>query len=120
MSSALTLVSVAVGFSVIGELLLKNGMNRVGVLSLSSIGTLLPKMLQTWQLYAGFGSILVGSVFWLAAISRADLSWAYPLLAMGYILVLLFSAIVLREHVSLTRWVGTIIIVLGVYLITRS
>ena len=111
---------IAVCFSVAGELFLKHGMNQVGVLSLASLGTVLPRMLRVWSLYAGFGSIAVGAVFWLAAISRVDLSWAYPLLAIGYVLMLFFSALILREQVSLTRWIGAVVIVVGVYLITRS
>lgn len=114
------LVLIAVCFSVTGELFLKHGMNHVGILSLASFATVFPKMLRTWSLYAGLGSITIGAGFWLMAISRVDLSWAYPLLAMGYILVMFFSAIVLREPVLPIRWIGAVLIVIGVYLITRS
>lgn len=120
MTTAFFLVLIAVCFSVTGELLLKQGMNRVGMITLASLGTVLPKMFQTWPLYAGLGSIMIGAAFWLTAISRVDLSWAYPLLAIGYILVLIFSALILREPVSLIRWIGALVIVIGVYLITRS
>jgi drug/metabolite transporter (DMT)-like permease len=120
MVTALILVFVAVCFSVTGELLLKQGMNLVGVLSLSTLSVTVPKMLRTWHLYAGLGSIAVGAVFWLAAISRVNLSWAYPMLAMGYVLVLVFSRLILHEHVSVVRWGGTLLIVIGVYLISRS
>ncbi len=120
MTTALILVFIAVCFSVTGELFLKQGMNLVGVLSLSTLGVTVPKMLRTGYLYVGLGSIAVGAVFWLAAISRVSLSWAYPLLAMGYVLVLLFSRFVLHEQISPVRWAGTLVIVIGVYLISRS
>ncbi|MCK4304437.1 MAG: EamA family transporter [Candidatus Eisenbacteria sp.] len=120
MSNPLILVFIAVCFSVTGEFLLKAGMNRVGVFSLISIGAAFPRMITTWQLWAGFGLIGIGAFFWLSAISRADLSWAYPLLAVGYILTLLFAPLVLREHIPLIRWMGTILIVIGIYLISRS
>jgi len=120
MSTPLVLILIAVGFSVTGELLLKTGMNRVGVLSLQTLGPTLTKMLGCWPLYAGLGATVCAAVFWLAAISRVDLSWAYPLLATGYVLVLLFSAVVLGETVSLVRWLGAILIVFGVVLVSRS
>jgi multidrug transporter EmrE-like cation transporter len=120
MSNPLILVIIAVCFSVTGEFLLKAGMDRVGVLSLGTLGGTLPRMAASWQLWVGFGSIGVGAIFWLAAISRADLSWAYPLLAVGYILTLVFAPLILREHVPLARWAGTLLIVVGVYLISRS
>jgi drug/metabolite transporter (DMT)-like permease len=62
----------------------------------------------------------VGAVFWLAVLSRVNLSWAYPMLSLGYILVLLFSALVLREPVSALRWIGALVVVVGVFLITRT
>lgn len=120
MSKPLVLVLVAVCFSVTGEFLLKTGMDRVGVLSLGNLATTVPAMLRTVPLYAGFASIAVGAVFWLAAISRADLSWAYPLLAVGYIITLFLAPMILREQVPITRWIGTAAIIFGVYLISRS
>jgi multidrug transporter EmrE-like cation transporter len=120
MSKPLILVLVAVCFSVAGEFLLKTGMDRVGVLSLSTLHMSIPRMLRTLPLYGGLASIAVGAVFWLAALSRADLSWAYPLLAVGYVLTLFLAPIILREQVPLIRWIGTGVIILGVYLISRS
>ncbi len=120
MLSAFLLVLIAVCFSVGGEFFLKAGMDRVGVITLSALSVLIPKMIRTWQLYAGLGLIGTGALFWLAAISRVDLSWAYPMLAMGYLLTLIFAPLLLREQVPLIRWVGALVIVVGIYLISRS
>ena len=120
MSTPLILVMIAVGFSVTGELLLKAGMDRVGVLSLATLGPTLGRMLRCWPLYAGLGATVCAAAFWLATISRVDLSWAYPLLATGYVLVVAFSAVVRHETVSPVRWIGTGLIVLGVILVSRS
>jgi drug/metabolite transporter (DMT)-like permease len=120
MTQAVVLVFIAVCFSVTGELLLKAGMTQVGVLSLHNLTAMIPRMLRTPFLWLGLGSIGIGAGFWLVVISRVDLSWAYPMLAMGYILALIFAGLVLREHVPLIRWIGAVVIVVGVYLITRS
>lgn len=120
MTQAFILVFVAVCFSVTGELLLKAGMTQIGVLSFGQLATTVPRMLRQTQLWLGFASIGVGACFWLAAISRVDLSWAYPMLAMGYVLALFFAGLVLHEQVPLIRWIGAAVIVVGVYLISRS
>ncbi|MBM3318326.1 MAG: EamA family transporter [Candidatus Eisenbacteria bacterium] len=120
MTTPLALVLVAVCFSVTGELFLKEGMARVGVVTLPALGQAAARMVRTWQLFAGLGSIGVGAAFWLAALSRVDLSWAYPLLAIGYVLILLFSALILREQVSAVRWLGAALIIIGVILVSRS
>lgn len=120
MSKPLLMVMTAVLFSVAGEIFFKGGMNRVGVLSLSTLGPTLARMLRTWHFYAGGAAFLVSASFWFAAISRVDLSWAYPLLAIGYVLMLLFSAVILGEDVTLVRWLGAVIIVIGVILVSRT
>jgi multidrug transporter EmrE-like cation transporter len=120
MSSPLILVLIAVCFSVTGELLLKTGMNRIGVLSLHALGPTLGRMVGCWPLWAGLGATVCAATFWLATISRVELSWAYPMLATGYILVLVFSALVLGETVSAVRWIGTALIAIGVILVSRS
>lgn len=117
---ALGFLLIAICLSVTGELLLKHGMNRIGVLHLPNLLATVPRLLRNPFVVGGFLSIGVGAVFWLAAISRVDLSYAYPMLSIGYVLVLLFSALVLKENVTWIRWIGALIICLGVYLISRT
>lgn len=116
----LALVLIAIMFSVTGELFLKAGMNEVGVFSFSNFGPTIVRILSTARIWAGFAFIGVGAIFWLAAISRVNLSWAYPMLSLGYILVLLFSSLVLKEPVNAVRWFGAIVICIGVFLVSRS
>jgi drug/metabolite transporter (DMT)-like permease len=65
-----------------------------------------------------FGLLLYGisAIIWLLVLSRVDLSLAYPMLAIGYIFVLLVSLFFLGEKVTLMRWLGTVLIVGGVVL----
>ena len=114
------LVITAICFSVSGELLLKSGMNSVGVLSFLNFWPTLGKIFTNPRILVGFGFFGVGAVFWLAAISRVPLSWAYPMLSIGYLLILLFSAIVLKEQVAPLRWVGALVICVGIVLVFRS
>jgi drug/metabolite transporter (DMT)-like permease len=95
-------------------------MNQIGVISLHNLFPILRKTLTHPRILIGFGFFGVGAMFWLAAISRVNLSWAYPMLSLGYVLVLVFSALLLHEHVSPIRWAGACVVCLGVYLIFRS
>lgn len=111
----LGLLIVAIILSNIGEVLLKIGVDRVGAITLDP-QTLIRALMQ-WQVIAGFALLFSGSLFWLAVISRTNLSIAYPLLAIGYVLVALFAFFVLKEPMSLTRWVGIAAIMGGVVLV---
>ena len=111
------LLLTAICLTVTGEVLLKVGMNQVGEFSPS-----LPVLIRTftqWQVVLGFALIFGGSLFWLGVISRANLSYAYPLLAMNYVAVLVPSYFWLNEKIGLSQLVGTLIIVVGVIVITR-
>lgn len=57
-------------------------------------------------------------VLWFAALSRTQLSIAFPFTALGYVGVVLASRHVLNERISLRRWLGIGTIVVGVALIT--
>lgn len=119
---AFLILLVAVIFSVAGELLLKNGMNQVGLLSLrpdAFLGTML-RVLTTPSILVGFVCVGIAAVFWLSVLSRAPLSWAYPMLSLSYVLGVFAAAIFLKEPLNLSRILGVLIIVSGVALVYRS
>ena len=61
----------------------------------------------------------VSVVNWLVVLSRMELSVSYPLMSLAYILTLAIGALWFKEPVTTLRVVGTLVIILGVVLITR-
>jgi drug/metabolite transporter (DMT)-like permease len=110
------LLLTAICLTVIGELFLKAGMNEVGEFS-ASIVTIFHTFTQ-WRVILGFALIFGGALFWLGVISRVDFSFAYPLLALSYVVSLLPAHFILGEHVTMNRIVGALIIAAGVVVIT--
>jgi len=118
----IALLVAGICLSVVGELLLKHGMNRFGTLDLS-LPTLLPTLFRVFTqplILLGFVFVFGASIFWLAVISRVNLSYAYPLLAFGYVVTALLARVLFNEPVSLARWTGIIVICVGVVLVSRS
>lgn len=68
------------------------------------------------------GVFLYGTstLLWFYALARADLSWLYPMIGLGLIFTTLVAATWLGETVSLTRWVGVVLIASGVVLVART
>ena len=114
------LLMIAMGLTLVGELLLKTGINRHGGLELS-LTSLLPT---AWKLFTnlfilgGFAFVFGGSLFWLVVLSRWDLSLAYPLLSINYILGILLSALLLKEQVTVLQVFGALVIMTGVTLVS--
>lgn len=116
----LALLITASALTVTGEVLLKIGINHVT----SHVGafSLEPRVLWAtftdWRVILGFALVFGGAIFWLGVISRVDLSFAYPLLALNYVIILIPSRVLLNEPITMMRLVGAMIIVIGVIVIT--
>ncbi|MHB1693617.1 MAG: EamA family transporter [bacterium] len=61
--------------------------------------------------------LFFATIFYLLALSKLNLSYAYPLLSSSYIFILLMSRLLLKEKVGLKRWVGVFIIIIGIFII---
>lgn len=57
---------------------------------------------------------------WMTAISTMQVSYAFPLLSIGYLVVAVLSIVVLKERVPPSRWAAIAVITLGVALIFKS
>lgn len=116
MTLMLILTSVLLGAG--GQVLLKMGALRVG--PTADVGLLLWRIVTSPPILAGFGLYAVASVLWIAVLSRAPLSLAYPMLSLGYVIVLLASAYVFGETIPAVRVAGIAAIVLGLVLVSSS
>ena len=116
------LLMIAMCLTVTGELLLKNGMNQHGQLDVS-LGTLVPTAVKIFSnpfVLGGFVFVFSGALFWLAVLSRWPLSLAYPLLSISYIIGIAAAVVFLKEKVTWTHALGVMVIIIGVYLISRE
>ena len=111
---------IAVSFGVIGQLLLKQGLTQLGEYTLKTVLTHLPQIFSNLLVLGGFLCYLVSSILWIVVVSRVPLSYAYPMIGLGYVFVVLLSMIIFKEQVSLVRWIGVVTICLGVFLISRT
>ena len=122
MKTAIIYILISVVASTVGQLLLKVGMNNMGSITLSSNQFLSTswKMATNPHVFIGLAIYLAGTVFWLAALSRVDLSYAYPFASISYIVMLVASWMMFDERITLGRFLGTVVIGIGVLLISRN
>jgi drug/metabolite transporter (DMT)-like permease len=122
MNIAIVYILISVLGGAIGQVLLKRGMSSMGPLTLSA--GKLPSMLLAMGTnpFVVIGLVVyVGStIFWLTALSRVDLSYAYPFASLSYIAMLIASWQIFHEDISILRLAGSFIILVGVILISRS
>jgi drug/metabolite transporter (DMT)-like permease len=118
----LLLILVDVVLNVTGQMSLKYGMSRFGNFSLS-LGTLPPIFLKAaFSPYILLGLVCYGLGFmvWLIVLAKAEVSYAYPLISLGYVFTAILARLLFGEAVTWTRMAGIIVTCLGVFLIARS
>ncbi len=117
MLRSMVLLLAAVTLGVCGQLAIKLGIRDTGDLQLvlsQSVWRFIATVVSSKLIILGIALYGVSTFFWLLVLSRVDLSLAYPMLALGYIGILLVSMIFLGEKVTALRWLGTVLIVIGV------
>ena len=107
---------------VAGQLLLKQGMSQMGALQLSAsaVPSLIWRMATSPYVLGGLLVYGAGTFFWLVFISRVPLSYSYPFISLGIVLGLFSAWAIFHESIPPMRWIGMLVICLGVFFVSRS
>jgi drug/metabolite transporter (DMT)-like permease len=114
---------VAVSAGTVGDILLAKGMKELGDISAMNIKGIINTVFQAIinpKLIIGVVMLAIFFFLWLAVLSWEDLSVALPMQALNFVLVAFLSQYFLHETVTPMRWGGTVMVCIGVMLITRS
>jgi multidrug transporter EmrE-like cation transporter len=116
------LVLLGVLLNAAAQLLLKAGTNVIGHFDFSA-ANVLPigwKVATQPYIVGGLSCYVVSVAIWILALSRVEVSIAYPMLSIGYVVNAVAAYFLFGEAVSVQRLAGIGIIVLGVYVVARS
>ena len=122
MNRYLPLILAGVLLNAMAQLCIKDGMRVIGpfAFSLENIVPVGYKVIFSPLILCGMACYAVSIILWIMVLSRVDVSYAYPLLSVGYIVTALAGKGLFGEVLGLDRWAGILVICMGVYLITRS
>ena len=73
-----------------------------------------------WWLIGSGLSMITATVLWFYIIKNNDLSLVYPLISISYIFGMLAAVYIFHETVPLSRWIGVVLIMIGVAFLTKS
>lgn len=97
-----------------GQFLFRLGMMNYGKVTVTGIWRQLGSIILTPAIFLGFMCFGVSSILWLVVISRWELSYAYPLVAFGYVIAILYGTFLLHENLTLTKILGSCLILVGI------
>jgi len=116
------LVLTGVMLNAVAQLALKAGVRDIGPIALkfSQVMPVGLRMMSEPYLWTGLGCYVISVVVWILALSRVDVSIAYPMLSLGYVVNAIAAWWLFGEVMSPARVIGIGIIILGVYVLARS
>ena len=114
-------ILVTLLLTVYGQLILKWRINFHGAfpeqfkLQLFYFG----KALLDPYIFSSFVAAFLASLTWIAALTKFEISYAYPFMSLSFVIVLFFSYLLFNEPLTLNKMVGIILIMIGLYFASR-
>ena len=113
------LIIMSIVLGAFGQIAMKLGTSQIVVDGLSVTAQLL-RYFSNIPILLGLALYTFSAILWIFAIARVQLSIAYPMVASGYVLVVILSYLIFHEPISILRLLGLFIIVVGVIVIANS
>jgi drug/metabolite transporter (DMT)-like permease len=98
-------------FIVIAQMFLKTGMNKEQMLSI--------KIFFNPKIIIGLIIYVIATLIWLYLLPKVVFSIAYPLNSVAYIFSMFMSYFLLGETITITKIIGTLIIIAGIIIIVQ-
>lgn len=116
------LILLGVLLNALAQILLKAGMNQIGQFSFnfSNIVPIGLKVMNNLPIVGGLFAYVVSVGVWLLVLSRVQVSYAYPMLSIGYVVNAVAAYYLFGETLSVVRMSGIFVIIFGVYLVAKT
>ena len=118
--ASVALLLFAVVSAATGQVMLKHGMQIASARAADSGRSLALRAATSPWVLLGLVVFGVSAVAWLAALARVPLSVAYPFNALGYIVILTASVVLLHERANVLTWVGSLMVVSGLLIVVLT
>lgn len=110
--------------NVIGQILIKKGMLTADKLQSSEIKKTVFYLIKTMvinpYILAGLILAVISTMCWMFTVSKLPLGFSYSFVSLAFPLVMILSVVLYHESVSLTSWIGMIVLMIGVILIAKG
>jgi len=105
-----------------GQLIIKASINKIDfhIDSIPKAFRLILQLIRIPRVWLAFLLSFLSLFVWLFVLSRAELGFAFSLDSMRYILIVIASAVLLKEKITLSRWLGIVCVVLGIILVASG
>lgn len=114
---------IGISLGAMGGILMKVGAGQIGHVEIHSIIDLLHYLFRLFTNLASLAGVFLyfmSAVIWAYLLTKLDISFVQPILALTYVVTPILAIIFLGEHVTALRWLGIAVIILGVFIVART
>jgi multidrug transporter EmrE-like cation transporter len=121
-ATAYTLILIGVVLNACAQLMLKAGANRIGEVEIHLHNIVLAGKALAFSapIIGGIACYALSVVVWILALTRVEVSVAYPMLSIGYVVNAFAAWALFGETLTAMRLTGIVVIVLGVWMVASS
>ena len=122
MAKYISLILSGVLLNAFAQVLLKKGMLGIGYFEIQfqNLFPMIKRVAGNFHILLGLGSYVISVAIWLLVLARVEVSYAYPFLSVGYVVVTLMGYFMFQESLSWMRVIAVGVIIVGVILLSRS
>jgi len=120
----LALIFLSVSLSALAQLALRHGMASQSIQSILHNSE--SNLQLAWTIATNpyvFGGLFmygIGAISWLFVLSKLEVSTAYPFVGLGFILTMILGFFLLQESISTLKVLGTMLVTIGVVMVSKS
>jgi multidrug transporter EmrE-like cation transporter len=114
-------IALTILFTVYGQMVIKWQVGNAGEFppELGDKAIFIFRLLLNPWVISSFAAAFIASLTWMAAMTQFELSFAYPFMSLAFVVVMILSIMFLGEQLTWTKIAGTLIIITGLFVITR-
>lgn len=116
------LILFSVLLSASAQLMLRKGMSGISFAGMQGgalVTAIFKAVFDPW-VFAGLSFYVLSILPWMYVLSKVEVSYAYPFVSIGYVVVVVGAYFFFREPISLMKMAGVLLICLGVFLVAKS
>ena len=116
-------ILIMIIFGPLGNVLLGKGMKRIGAVVIRTPAEVFHVFLQVFgsiSIWLGIASLIAFFITYMLVLSWADYSFVQPASSASYGIAALLAHVILKEVITPLRWIGVLVICLGVFVVSRT
>lgn len=117
-------IALTIAFTVASQLLIKRGVATMGAVgdhpTVGDVLVFVFRAFSNWSVAGGLLSAGLAAAAWVLAVSKNDLSFAYPFTGVSIVAVMVLGSLLFKEEVPWNRWAGLAVVCLGIWIASRK